>query len=132
MGRNIEIKSGIVLYHDIEKKLIEMLHRYNLGKNVIILSFNHYSLVTCKQIDGSIKTGILYMERLVNPWDYAKGIGADALHPFFYTVRPETIVGMKQSGLIINPFTVDRHQEMKAMIDMGVNGIITNYPDRRK
>ena len=127
---NIEIKSGIVLYPDIEKKLIAMLHQYNLGKNVIISSFNHYSLVTCKQIDGSIKTGILYMEGLVDPWDYAKRIGADALHPFFYTVRPETIVGMKQSGLIINPFTVDGYQEMKAMVSLGVNGIITNYSDR--
>lgn len=127
---NIEIKSGVVLYPGIEKHTIDMIHKYHLDKNIILSSFNHYALVTCKEIDSSIKTGILYMEGLVEPWEYARKIGADALHPFFYTVRPEIIGDMKKSGLIINPFTVDGQREMEAMIDLGVDGIITNYPDR--
>ncbi len=126
---NIEIKSGVVLYPGIEQKLIEMLHEFNLTENVIISSFNHYSLVTCKEIDSSIKTGILYMAGLYNPWDYAKTVGADALHPLFYSVRPETIGGMLGSGLLINPFTVDNPGDMKNMIALGVSGIITNYCD---
>lgn len=126
---NIEIKSGVVLYPGIEKKLIDMLHEFELGKNVIISSFNHYSLVTCKEIDSSIKTGILYMCGLVDPWIYAKSIGVDALHPLFYSVRPETIGGMHNSGLLVNPYTVDSPRDMKNMIDLGVSGIITNYCD---
>jgi glycerophosphoryl diester phosphodiesterase len=106
-----------------------MLHEFNLGENVIISSFNHYALVTCKEIDSSIKTGILYMAGLYNPWDYAKTVGADALHPLFYSVRPETIGGMRQSGLIINPYTVDNPDDMTNMITLGVSGIITNYSD---
>lgn len=126
---NIEIKSGVVLYPGIEKKLIDMLHEYNMGQNVILSSFNHYSLLTCKELDPSIKTGILYMCGMVNPWVYAKSIGADALHPLFYSVRPETIGGMRDSGLLINPYTVDSPSDMKNMISLGVTGIITNYCD---
>jgi glycerophosphoryl diester phosphodiesterase len=126
---NIEIKSGIVLYPGIEQKLIDMLQSFGLGKNVIISSYNHYSLVTCKELDSTIKTGILYMAGLYNPWDYAKTVGADALHPLFYSVRPEIIGGMRNSGLLINPYTVDSPGDMKNMIALGVSGIITNYCD---
>lgn len=126
---NIEIKSGIVLYPGIEQKLIAMLHELGLASSVIISSFNHYSLVTCKEIDSTIKTGILYMAGLYKPWHYAKTVGADALHPLFYSVRPETIGGMHESGLLINPFTVDSPRDMQNMIALGVSGIITNYSD---
>ena len=126
---NIEIKSGVVLYPGIERKLIHMLHEFGLGHKTIISSFNHYALVTCKEIDSGIKTGILYMAGLYNPWDYAKTVHADALHPLFYSVRPETIGGMKASGLLIHPYTVDSPGDMKNMIALGASGIITNYCD---
>jgi glycerophosphoryl diester phosphodiesterase len=126
---NIEIKSGVILYPGIEKKLIDMLHEFGLRDNIVISSFNHYSLVACKEIDAGLKTGILYMAGLYRPWDYAKTVGADALHPLFYSVRPETISGMRESGLFINPFTVDSPGDMKKMIALGVSGIITNHCD---
>jgi len=56
-------------------------------------------------------------------------VGADALHPLFYSVRPETIGGMKASGLLVNPYTVDSPGDMKNMIALGVDGIITNCCD---
>lgn len=127
---NIEIKSGVILYPDIEKHLINMIHEYNIGHKVIISSFNHYSLLACKKIDSGIKTGILYMAGLVDPWLYAKHIGADALHPLFYNIRPEIMEGVKKNNITVNPFTVDNENEMRYMISMGVDGIITNYPDR--
>lgn len=127
---NLEIKSGVILYPDIEKLIIDMVHEYNMERRVILSNFNHYSLLTCKEIDNSIKTGALYMCGMVDPWIYAKRIGVDALHPFFYNVRPEIMGGIKENHLLVNPFTVDEESHMRYMISMGVNGIITNYPDK--
>lgn len=126
---NIEIKSGVIPYSGIEQKLMDMLHEFHFSKNVIISSFNHYALVTCKDIDSTIKTGILYTAGLYKPWAYAKTVGADALHPLFHSVRPDTIGGMRQSGLLINPYTVDKPDDMKNMVTLGVSGIITNFSD---
>lgn len=126
---NIEIKSGIILYPDIEKRLIDMIHQYKIGHKIILSSFNHYSLVTCKELDDSIKTGVLYMAGLVNPWDYAKKINADALHPLFYNIRPEIMEGIRKNKIMVNPFTVNQDEHMKHMIFMGVDGIITDYSD---
>ncbi len=127
---NIEIKSGIIMYPNIEKLTIDMIHEYRMEHKVIISSFNHYSLLECKKIDSTIKTGVLYMSGLVEPWDYAKKIGAEALHPFFYNIRPEIMEGIKKNNIMVNPFTVNGEREMKYMIVMGVDGIITDYPDR--
>jgi glycerophosphoryl diester phosphodiesterase len=101
-----------------------------MGSKVILSSFNHYSLLSCKEADSTIKTGILYMCGLVEPWEYAKKIGADALHPLFYNIRPEIMSGIKMSGVAVNPFTVNEEAHMRYMILMGVDGIITDYPDR--
>lgn len=127
---NIEIKSGVVLYPDIEKKVIEKIYEYELQHDVIISNFNHYSLALCKQIDASIPIGILYMEGLYRPWDYAASLQAEALHAPRYAVTPEWVQEAKQHGIIYNVWTVNNEEEMKALVASGVAGIITDYPDR--
>ena len=127
---NIEIKSGIVFYPGIEQKVIQMIYQYNIKDRVILSSFNHYSLLECKKIDSSIKTGALYMEGLVNPWEYAAKIGADALHPLFYNIRPEIMKGIKENKIMVNTFTVNHEEQMKYIIGLEVDGIITDYPDK--
>ncbi|WIV10490.1 glycerophosphodiester phosphodiesterase [Proteiniborus sp. MB09-C3] len=128
---NIELKNAPILYAGIEKKTIEMIADYGMEEKVIISSFNHYSLTEVKRINSQIKTGALYMAGLVEPWIYAKRINADALHPLFYNLLvPELIKGCFENGIMLNPFTVDDERYISALLNLEVNGIITNYPDR--
>lgn len=127
---NIEIKSGIIVYPNIEKLVIDKINEYNLKEKVIISSFNHYTLATCKQIDPTIATGILYMEGLFRPWNYAQTLQADALHALHYAVTKEWVEEARQHGIIYNVWTVNEEQHMKAFVALGVAGIITDYPDR--
>ncbi len=129
---NFEIKTGIVQYEGIEEKLIDLIHRYGWQDRVILSSFNHYSMVRAKEITGNIKTGLLYMEGLYKPGRYAKSTGADALHPYFYALNEEVVREIKAEGLLINPFTVNDSTVMGHLLQLGVDGIITNYPDKLK
>jgi glycerophosphoryl diester phosphodiesterase len=61
---NIELKNGVFPYPDLEQKVIDMVRNSQMTDRVIISSFNHYSLVLCKQLAPEIRTGILYMEGL--------------------------------------------------------------------
>ncbi|MNJ47029.1 cytoplasmic glycerophosphodiester phosphodiesterase [compost metagenome] len=70
------------------------------------------------------------MEGLYEPWDYAKRIGADALHAFQYAVIPELVAAAAEQGVPYHPFTVNEPSAMRALIQAGVAGIITDYPDR--
>ena len=127
---NLELKTGVVMYPGIEAKVIEAVRRFGMEKRIIISSFNHYSLVECKKIAPEIRTGILYMEGLYEPWNFAKQIGADALHAYKYALIPELVAAAKQAGVVYHPFTVNETEHMKALLQAGVAGIITDYPDR--
>ncbi|MGG6314502.1 glycerophosphodiester phosphodiesterase [Paenibacillus macerans] len=127
---NIELKTGVVMYPGIEQKVVDAVRRYGISERIVLSSFNHYSLVECKKIAPDIRTGILYMEGLYEPWDYAKRIGADALHAYQYALTPELVAEAKAAGVAYHPFTVNDPKVMQALIRAGVAGIITDYPDR--
>jgi len=127
---NIEIKSGIVLYPDIERKVLNKIEEHGLKQQCIISNFNHYSLAQCNAIDPEVATGILYMEGLYRPWDYAKTLGATALHAPKYAAQAELVAEAKSNGIIYNVWTVNEPREMEALLAAGVAGIITDYPDR--
>jgi glycerophosphoryl diester phosphodiesterase len=127
---NFEIKNGIVIYEDIEQKLIDLIYKHKIEDKVILSSFNHYSLAKCNEISKEINTGVLYMEGIYKPYDYAKTVGASAIHPHFYAINEEVIKETKNHGTGINVFTVDDEDKMKFFLNMEVQGIITNYPDK--
>jgi glycerophosphoryl diester phosphodiesterase len=128
---NLELKNGLVHYEDLEKKIIEKIYEYKLRDNVILSSFNHYSMLKVKQYDETIKTGLLYCANLYNVHEYGKKLKADALHPYYPSVMNKDIVTqIKESGLTINTYTVNEEEDMEALIGLEIDGIITNHPDK--
>jgi glycerophosphoryl diester phosphodiesterase len=89
-------------------------------------------MVKCKEISKDIKTGLLYMEGIYKPEKYARFVGADALHPYYYAINAELVKEIKGEGIMINTFTVNDVNYMKYFCELGLDGIITNYPDKLK
>lgn len=127
---NIELKNGSILYPGLEEKVIECVRSYNMSEQVILSSFNHYSLLHCKKIAPEIRTGILFMEGLFEPWEYARTVQADALHAYHHAVLPEFVAGAALAGKVYHPFTVNNEKDMHRLIKAGVGGIITDHPDK--
>ncbi|MFC4812560.1 glycerophosphodiester phosphodiesterase [Paenibacillus sp. GCM10023250] len=127
---NIELKNSIVPYPGLEEAVIEEVRLQGLSERIIISSFNHYSLVHCKALAPEVRTGVLYVEGLFEPWDYAARIGASALHAHHLAVLPEWTARAAERGIVYNPWTVNEPAEMKRLIAAGVASIITDYPDR--
>ncbi|BCG57716.1 glycerophosphodiester phosphodiesterase [Paenibacillus sp. URB8-2] len=126
---NIELKNGIFPYPGMEEKVIAAVRAYGMSSRVVISSFNHYSLVHFKTLAPDIETGILYMEGLYRPWNYAATVGAEALHANHLAVLPEFVREAAQNGVVYHPFTVNDPKRMEFLIDAGVAGIITDVPD---
>jgi len=127
---NVELKNGVVPYPELELRTAELIRKAGMIDRVIISSFNHYSLVLMKQLAPDIQTAILYMEGLYEPWAYAKRVGASALHPIYLAVTKEWVTQAREAGIRYHPFTVNGEAEMAALLQAGVDGIITDYPDR--
>lgn len=129
---NFEIKTGIVFYEGIEKKLIDLVNKYHMKHKVIISSFNHYALIECKKLDKEMRTAILYSEALYHPENYCETVDAQGLHPVLYAVNGNILEDAHEKGLFVQPYTVNDEETMKKFIHLGIDGIITNYPDKLK
>ena len=64
-----------------------------------------------------------------NPITYALELNADGINPLFYTLEPEIVESAHSENLLIYPWTVNFEDSVKDLLALGVDGIITDYPD---
>ena len=60
----------------------------------------------------------------------AKAQGYDVISPAFRSVTPQMIAEAHEFGLLVIPWTVNNTADMARLMDLGVDGIITDYPTR--
>ncbi|HSL93653.1 MAG TPA: glycerophosphodiester phosphodiesterase [Bacillota bacterium] len=126
---NIELKNGIVRYPCMEEKLISLLEEYP-QQEIIVSSFNHHSLRLIKQLKPDLPCGALYIAGFLEPWEYARRWGFDGLHPIHLNIIPDLVTGCHAAGVKLYPWTVDDSDALRQISASGVDGIITNAPDR--
>src|SRR5690625_1768559 len=72
---NIEIKNAPIMYKNIEAILLACLHQYERTENIMISSFDHYTLTRVQQEEPTIPIGLLFEQRILRPWEYARNSG---------------------------------------------------------
>ena len=50
--------------------------------------------------------------------------------PYFKLLKRESINQLHQQGILVVPWTVNNVPDMRRMLDLGVDGLITDYPNR--
>lgn len=128
VGLNLEIKNGPILYPDIAEKALADISDLAMSDRVIISSFDHHLIQRIKSIDPKVFTGILYHAGLIDHITPARHAKADGIHPEHSTVTEELVKAAKEAGLFVNTWTVDDKKRMNELRDMGVSGIISNFP----
>ncbi|MBQ3136542.1 MAG: glycerophosphodiester phosphodiesterase [Clostridia bacterium] len=133
---NIEIKSPKENETAIVRKTIEATKNHGLFDRLLISSFDPKLLIEAKEIDPKCKTGFLYapnhlitLTMFWRPVEFAKSIGADALHPQFLFVDKNYVKKAHEAGIMVNPWTVDDPIFIDKMLQAEVDGIITDLPD---
>lgn len=125
----------------IEELLIALIRKYHMEEKVIIASEHFDPLARVRTMDPALATNLsaiearefytLFRMRLSA---FYKSAG-DALQiPDEYkgqkVVTRSFVKAVHKKGLILHVWTVNDPEEMKQLIDDGVDGIITDYPDR--
>jgi glycerophosphoryl diester phosphodiesterase len=129
---NIELKNGLIAYEKLEEKVIRMVKYHKLEHRVILSSFNHNSMAFCHQIAPEIETALLYMEPLYQPWQYARVLGANGLHPYHATISESFVRQAHDHRVAVRPFTINKEALMKKMFQYQVDAIFTDYPLKAK
>ncbi len=126
---NIELKSGNYYYEDLEEKVVKMVREYGLESRVMFSSFNHVSLIRCKQLIPEISCGILTLKNgLGNVGYFASKYHLECYHPDIRGVTDEIVQNCKDYGIKMNVWTVNDEEGLQKLYDWGCDGVITNYP----
>jgi len=127
---NVEMKNSVIDYENLEQRCVDAAAKTGMSDRVMYSSFNHYSLLRMKAIDKSICCGLLYHATMYEPWNYARTLQMDALHPHQSELRvPGEVEHAHMLGIMVNPWTVNTEEDMRYAINIGADRIITNYPD---
>ncbi|MDD3192578.1 MAG: glycerophosphodiester phosphodiesterase [Oscillospiraceae bacterium] len=127
---NLELKTNINEYPGIEQRVLDLVFRMGMAERVILSSFNHYTMLRCKKIAPQIPCGALEDSWIVDFGGYVKGLGLECAHPLHCYLTQEHVAQLKERGLRIHTWTVDEPEQMRRLIGLGTDIIITNQPDR--
>ena len=124
---NIEIKSRSFYDISAARDVVELVKGKNFINRTIISSFNPLVIWYVKWIKSQVLTGFLY-----NNLDYFFMINVvhpDCLHPTAELVSKGLVKFAKQRGLALNVWTVNTKPAIDWLIDLKVDGIITDQTE---
>ncbi|MGN0394169.1 MAG: glycerophosphodiester phosphodiesterase [Coprococcus sp.] len=126
---NIELKpadsSGA-----LEEAVAKLITEYNMESQCIVTSFNQRSLLKMKSMNKGIVTGYIYTFGYSNNIEY-KGIDVLSISSKYLT--RDVVAGAHRKGIIVAAWTVNTSSEMRRMVAIGVDNIITdNIPLAKK
>lgn len=134
-GLLLEVKSPS-LYPGIAEDTLDTLQSYpglsNVaagGARLVVQSFDHGFMEAFNELAPDVPVGLLGNppsdEVLVevSAW-------ADQINPQFRTVDRALVERVHELGMSVSVYTLNQTDDMRAAIELGVDGIITNYPAR--
>jgi glycerophosphoryl diester phosphodiesterase len=137
--------------------VVEAVRAADLTSRTTIQSFDWRTLSVARRLAPEIETVCLTMQatlrdkvdaggRRPSPWlagldplDYAGSIprlveaaGCGTWSPRFTELSSASVAEARALGLKVVPWTVNAADDLARVIDMGVDGLITDYPDRAR
>jgi glycerophosphoryl diester phosphodiesterase len=137
------------------KAVVDVWRAERLEAIASVQSFDWRTLIEIRRLAPEIRTVCLTIQQAgfdnvqrgrpgVSPWTagldvddvegsvprLAQRAGCAVWSPFFREVTPEIVREATGLGLEVIPWTVNDKADMGRLIDAGVHGIITDYPDR--
>jgi glycerophosphoryl diester phosphodiesterase len=135
---NIEIKSqpnwdGIFTpsVNDFAKLVVDEIKRLDIKNVSTIQSFDPRALEATKKLDTTLPTVLLasYSFRL-NAYLSLLSFKPDVFSPSYSLVTKKMVKQCHEKGIKIVPWTVNETSNMLKLMKLGVDGIITDYPNR--
>ncbi|MCS7036169.1 MAG: glycerophosphodiester phosphodiesterase [Saprospiraceae bacterium] len=135
---NIEIKSrpewdGIRTppIDTFARLVVEEIAALGLQSTCTVQSFDPRALRAVRALNPQLTLALL-VENFLGPAKNLERLGfTPAIYsPYHALVKPSTVRFCRQKGMKLIPWTVNDTETMRRLIQIGVDGIITDYPNR--
>lgn len=127
---NIEIKDQTGTPGDatISEKVVALVRELGMADRVLISSFNHTYLTRIRKLDAAIPLGALVDKADPDPAALLQRLGAQAYNPSGKATTLDEIRRLRAAGFQVYVYTVNDEPSMRKLIEAGVSGIFTDYP----
>lgn len=137
---NIEIKSEAQddgIFNPGPQLFVNLVYaeikKLNIQSRIIIQSFDVRILQELKKKDASLPISLLVENTFGMETNFKHlGFDPDIYAPEFHLIDEQLVPALRSRNIKLITWTVNEIADMKKMIEMGVKGIITDYPDRLK
>lgn len=129
---NVELKSKSVRDNGLERAVVSVVEAYGVDNRVLFSSFNPLALRRVKMLAPHIPGALLRAPDLPVYLRYgwlAFLAPHEVRHPQHSLVDARYMAWARRRAYRVNAWTVDEQAEMRRLINLGVDGIITNRPD---
>jgi glycerophosphoryl diester phosphodiesterase len=138
----LELKGSLTVQWGFLLNLKNIIQKHNAWDWVVLQSFNRSMLVRLKQMDSrfrlfhliNYKSTVLplFVDRIPR-WGYPEMSSlAEAVNPSLKILKEQDVGRIQKQGKKVMVWTVDKEEDMIKLLNWGVDGIITNFPDRLK
>jgi len=114
----------------VEHALVNVLREARIAAHTAVLSFDLQALESVRLRDPTLISGLLFDRPLEDAVEKAWEVGARQLAPRGDLVTPELVRKAHESGLQVVTWTLNDPADMRKVLAAGVDGIMTDYPDR--
>ncbi len=129
---NLELKRGTRGdYPGLPAAALQAVEARDLLGETLFSSFYDSVLNEVRSESRAARIALLISPRdPARAFERARALGAEALNPWVGLAQPELIEEAHAEGLAVYVFTVDSEEDMRRLLDLGVDGLFTNHPDR--
>jgi glycerophosphoryl diester phosphodiesterase len=113
-----------------EHALIGALRDSGEVARVVVISFDPAILGSLRKIEPTLMTGVLYDGQLADPLQAAVDVGARQIVVRGDLVTPAMIEQARHKDLQVVCWTVNHPAHIRMLLTAGVDGIMSDYPDR--
>lgn len=128
IGLYLEIKAPRA--SGAEHAVVAALHAASALLRSNVISFDLGVLERVRKIEPVLVLGYLFSKRSPDAVARAVDAGARIVLPRADRVTPDLVAEAKRNDLKVVTWTVNDPKQMKALMAVGVDGIMTDYPDR--
>ena len=130
---NIEIKPHV--YESppakdcIEQQIVDLIHSRSIQDFVLISSFDLKILRRVSRINHMLALGLISREPTNrHTLEKCNRIGAISWHPNHQILTHSQVTMMQAAGMRVFAYNADTEDEIRRVVDMGVDGIISSDP----
>ena len=129
---NIEIKSAKPFGLRTADLLVKLIREKNLHNRVVVSSFHPFVIWRVKFLDKEVPTAYIWSNQLVpkilrKPW-FINLVHPDMLNPEAHLVTENLVSYARLKGIRLNAWTVNNYPAITWLLNIGVDGIISDYP----